>query len=222
MRRFASIALAAIVSIVCVLRGQTQATPPDAAHPNFSGTWTLNRQLSDDPLESTFDRSQNRGDQEARGMGGYGGRRGFGGRGGGFGGSPRAAASGDAGTQRSATASELIHEAKTSSTSLVISHSDPSLAVTNAFGHTSLFRTDGTSDTHQLPSGTVHSTTRWSGVRLTTQYDLGNGELLTYTYTLVPATQQLVVRIQLQRTQREAYAPVLKLVYEGGNRRTGS
>jgi hypothetical protein len=93
---------------------------------------------------------------------------------------------------------EAISEARSPSQSLVVSHSAANIAITDARGRTRFFQTSGAKDKHQLATGTLESTTTWSGDDLVIQYDLGNRRRLTYTYSLLPATHQLVVRVRLE------------------------
>src|SRR5262249_41846291 len=113
MGPFVPLAVAALLTIVCSSSVRGQTPPAAASHPNFSGTWTLNLTLSDDPLEARFDRTPSFGDQGRPPTRGYGGRGGFGGRRGGVGESPGTGDSGGANTVPNPTASALIHEAKT-------------------------------------------------------------------------------------------------------------
>ena len=98
---------------------------------------------------------------------------------------------------------------------LVISHHDPSFVINDAKDHTQFFQTTGSTDDHQLGSVTVSSTTRWDGPRLVTEYSLSSRQKLVYTFTMLPATKQLVVRVRLDATEgRRAEGPELKLVYK--------
>jgi hypothetical protein len=95
---------------------------------------------------------------------------------------------------------------------LVISHHDPSFVVNDSLDNTQFFQTTGSSDEHQLVSTKVASTTRWEDSRLITEYDLGSRRLV-YTYALLPATRQMVLRIRLENGSQRAAGPEVKLVY---------
>jgi len=196
-----------------LLAGVAQARPGRDAgtqdHPNLSGDWALNRQLSDDPQhDDASARTQPNGGRR----GGFGGRGGFGR--GGFGGRY----GGGAGSRRAdvdpATIQQAIDEARSPSPSLTISHSAANIAITDARGRTRFFQTSGATDKHQLDAGTVDSTTSWNGGDLVIQYDLGNGRRMTYTYSLLAATKQLVVRIRIDGSGSGRGPATLKYVYE--------
>jgi hypothetical protein len=178
--------------------------------PDFSGTWSLDRNLSDDPSQANFEASR---PQRGQGPGGFGGGSN---RRGGFGGSRP----GNKDTVAASTPDErtrlqlLTDELKRASASLVISHHDPSFVVDDAQDHAQFFQTSGTADEHQLGSVTITSTTHWDGSRLVTAYALSSRQNLVYTYTLLPKTKQLVLRVRRDVTGgQHANGPELMLVY---------
>jgi hypothetical protein len=188
-----------------------QAVAPAATsvegRPNFSGTWSLNRNLSDDPSQANFEALR---PQSPGGFGGGSGRRG------GFGGSrPGNKDTAAASTPDERTRLQLLTgQLKGGSASLVISHHDPSFVVDDAQDHAQFFQTSGTPDEHQLGSVTVTSTTHWEGSRLVTAYALSSRQNLVYTYTLLQKTNQLVIRVRRDVTGgQRANGPELMLVY---------
>jgi len=225
MRRW-SVAFASAIALACApLAVRAQAQPPTQAparpadRPNLSGDWTLNRELSDDPQQFGADdrgADYRRAGGNGRRGGGFGG--GFGGRGGfrgGYGGSPRT--QDDLSAEDRARLQDLANEARAPSPSLEISHSGATIAITDAKGRTRFFQTNGAKDKHQLESGTVDSTTHWNGDQLVTEYDLGSGRRVTYTYTVVPTTRQLVIRIRMDGPQSQSggtRASAVKYVYD--------
>jgi hypothetical protein len=61
---------------------------------------------------------------------------------------------------------------------------------------------------------TVTSTTHWDGSRLVTAYSLTSRQQFVCTYTLRPATKQLVLRVRRDVTEvQRGTEPELKLVY---------
>lgn len=197
------------------------ATSPDA-RPNFSGTWALDRGISNDPAQASFDAPQNQNGQRSGGSGGsrrrggFGGG-GFGGGGGGFGGSRPANrdSAPPATTDERARLQALTDQLKKEFTTLVISHHDPSFVINDAKDHTQFFQTTGSTDDHQLGAVTVSSSTHWDGSRLVTEYSLSSRQKLVYTFTLLPATKQLVLRVRLDATEgRRTEGPELKLAYK--------
>ena len=190
-----------LAAILCVAftraaAGQARADRPSSPppRPNFSGEWTLNRELSDDiapPADDARGGEYPRGNGRRGGFGGYGGGRGgFGGYRGRPGPSPEA-------PDDRARIQEVIRDARSPSPSLTISHSPANIAITDARGRTRFFQTTGAKDKHQFDAGTIDSTTAWNGEQLVTEYDLGNGRRLTCTYTLASGGRQLVVRVRV-------------------------
>lgn len=200
--------LALGLAAICAVPGRAQTTATTAAfttdRPNFSGTWSIDREISNDPSQAAFDAP---GDQ---------GRRPAGRQGGGFGGGQSNRTDSAPGTPHERTRLRAFTDlVKRSSGSLVILHADPSLAITDAQGRTHLFQTNGAKDAHALATATVTSTTHWDGSRLVTEYDMGALGQLVSTYTLLANTKQLVVRMRLEMPERQRTAlPEVKLVYK--------
>jgi hypothetical protein len=193
----------------CSVPARAQTTAPGTAtntRPNFSGRWSLDPALSSDPSKAAFDGTPDRGRSRT------GGRRGggFGGFGGSSGGNTGGAMTSDERTRLQ----ELTNQIKRSFAQLTISHSELTLAITDPQDHTQLFQTDGIKDQHQLTSITAESTTHWDDTHLVTEYALSSSRKLVYTYTLVPRTDQMVIRIRLDATSRSRAAPQeVMLVY---------
>src|SRR4051812_48408922 len=82
--RCARTAIAVLVAAIGAASAQVRPPPRPPApgdHPNFSGEWRLNRQLSDDAPQGEDNRTGAPG-RPRGGFGGFGRRGGFGGRGG--------------------------------------------------------------------------------------------------------------------------------------------
>jgi hypothetical protein len=208
------------LAVASILPSYAQTVPPATSstetRPNFSGTWSLDRGISNDPAQANFDAPRNQNAQRSGRGGGSRTRGGFGGIGG-FGGSRPA----NRDTAASSTPDEqarlqaLTNQLKTEFATLTISHHDPSFVINDAKDHTLFFQTTGSTDDHQLGSVTVSSTTRWDGARLVTEYTLSSRQKLVETFTLLPATRQLVLRAKLDATEgRRVDGPELKLVYK--------
>jgi hypothetical protein len=191
-----------------------------SAQVDFSGTWTLDREMSADLSKATFEPQQAQ-TRRTNGFGGGFGGRGFGGRNGGS--RPARPAPGDNTTRDGESAltadertrlRELADYVK-AFTSIVIAHSDHStFTVTDAQGRSRLFPTDGSKTQHALATTTVESTTRWDGPHMVTVYTIGPARELVFTYILVPATRQMALRIKLDDAGRQrADVPELRLVY---------
>ena len=205
-----------VAAVAFPARAQTAPPLPAqaGARPDFSGTWSLDRSISGDPSQANFEATQGNRGQRSGGFGGGSRRRGGLG---GFGG----ARPDNQDTATAITPDErallraLTDVLKTSSSSLVISHHEPSFVVNDAQNHTQFFKTDGSVDEHQVGAATVTSTTHWEESRLVTAYALSSRQQLVYTYTLLPATKQLVLRVRRDITEvQRGTGPELKLVYK--------
>ena len=209
------VAFALAVASIASARAQTVPPAPSAgdARPNLSGTWLLDSSISNDPTQANFEAA---GEQRGQRSGGFGGGSSRRGRRGGFGG----ARPGTRETVRAATPDEhtrlqaLTDRLKKSFASLVISHHDPNFVINDAQDHTLFFQTDGSPEENHLGSVTLTSTTHWDGSRLVTEFVLSNRQKLVYTYTMLPATKQLVLRVRPEAAESQrANGPELKLVY---------
>jgi hypothetical protein len=213
-----------------VLVGLLTVSGPASAQTDFSGTWTLDRDLSGDLSKATFEPPQSQTRRNTGGLtggfGGVGGRGGYGRRGGSGGRRPSGGAGGGDNRNDNGNAAALTADERTrlreladyvkGFTSIVIVHSDHStFAVTDAQGRSRLFPTDGSKTQHALATTTVDSTTKWDGPHLVTIYTIGPARELVFTYTLVPATRQMALRVRLDESGRpRADVPELRLVYK--------
>jgi hypothetical protein len=161
---------------------------------------------------------QNRSTQRGGGFGGGGfGGGGFGGgRGrGGSAGRPPERDTSDQGTpderaRRKAIADEIRKGAGT----LVISHHEPHLVINDAADHTQFLETDESAANQTIGAQTISSMTHWEGALLVTEYTLSSREKLVFTYSLLAATKQMVLRVRLDDTERRrAVGQELKFVY---------
>ena len=193
--------------IVTGAQSGTQGTAPADTHPDFSGTWSLDTNLSDDLSRVDFGGGQESDRRTGRGGGSGGGRRGSRG---GFG----APGSGDTSTRlEKSRLEDLINELKKGFALLVVSHHEPTFVINDGLDFTQFFRTNGVMDEHPFSSGPITSTTRWEGSRLVTEYALSSRQKLTCTYTVLPATKQMVLRVRLDAGTWQPPARELKLVY---------
>ena len=194
-----------------------------SAQIDFSGSWTLDRDISSDLAKASFEPQVQ--SQARRLPGGRtGGAGGFGGRGG-FGGGRR---QGQAGGERGADArnAALTDEERLrlrevaayvkALGSIVIEHTDHStLTVSDAQGHSRLFPTDGTKAPQAFATATLDSVTKWDGPHLETVYTIDPTHDLVFTYILVPASKQMALRIHLEQSGRpRADVPELRLIYK--------
>ena len=201
-----------VVCAVCVCAAFLHAAPAtDGEKPDFSGTWALDRNISTDPGQidlgpgTTTNRQPQRG-----GIGGFGG---FGGRGG-YRPRTNGQASGEGLTPvEQERLKAITDQLKTASGTLVISHHDPDFVVNDAQNHTFFLHTTGVNEENHLGATTINSSTHWDGARLVTECVLGSRLTLVYTYTLLPDTKQLVVRVSRQAGDRQRAGQDVRLVY---------
>ena len=180
----------------------------DAPKPDFSGTWTLDRNISSDPSQVEFvPRADANRRPQRGGIGGFGGF-GRGGR--------RRPGGSDAESLTSVEQERLnalTDQLKVASDRLVISHHDPDFTINDAKNHTLFLHTTGVREENQLGATTINSSTHWDGSRVVTECVLGSRLTLVYTYTLLPNTRQLVVRVARQIDDRQRAGQDVRLVY---------
>jgi hypothetical protein len=187
---------------------------PAAAQTDFSGHWTLDKEMSADLTKATFVPARVQTTRSPGGLsGGFGGRGGLGGRR--SGGTDSRIAGGSTLTpEERALLSEIADYVRTL-TAIAIEHTDHStFTVTDAKGGARLFPTDGTKTPVALATRSVDSVTKWDGPHLVTVFTIGPAEDLVFTYILVPATKQMALRIRMDESGRQrADVPELRLVY---------
>jgi hypothetical protein len=241
MKAHASLMLAIglVVETGTLARAQTPPTPPapstretthtaDRALPDFSGTWIIDRNYSNDPAQANFGSTPGGSKQGGQSHGG-GGRGGFGGLGiggfghsggsGGYGGNSGGhnrndASGGSVSPDDQARLAALTDELKKAASTLTISHHDPSFVVTNGLEHAIFCQTNGERQDQHFGDVTIPTETNWEGDRIVTEFDLSSRRRLTFTYTLLPNTKQLVLRVRLEDEQgSRGNGAELKLVY---------
>jgi hypothetical protein len=192
---------------------------PAFAQVDFSGHWTLDRSISSDLTKATLEPPAQ--SQPRQSTGGFSGRGFGGGVGGGrrqgqTGGTDRTGARGAALTDdERLRLREIAAFLKTLAT-MDIEHTDHStLTVSDPQGHAHLFPTDGTKTPQSFATTTIDSVTKWDGPHLETLLTIGPTHDLVLTYILVPATNQMALRIRLEESGRvRADVPELKFVYK--------
>jgi hypothetical protein len=211
--------LAAVgLAAICAGPATTQTLPPAAsAAPadrlDFSGTWSLERSISTDLAQITFDPGGDR-QPNTNPRGGFGGRsgRGSGGRNTRQGSGNGTAALTPLEQQRLKALTSML---KSAASTLIISHHDPDFVVNDAEDHTQFFQTNGARNENYAGSTTVTSSTQWEGSRIVTRYDVSSRLTLAYTYTLLPKTREMVLRIARRSSDRQSQGEQeVKLVYE--------
>jgi hypothetical protein len=107
---------------------------------------------------------------------------------------------------------ELIRPIQFPPLTLTVTQSDTMLTIKGDRAPYEM-RTDGKAEKHALESGTVKRTAQWVGPQLRVVYEVGHAGLLTYTYTLVPSTGQLLIRVNFERLPGYPGPFDIKLVY---------
>jgi hypothetical protein len=181
-RRLTNVAAASALAVLGGVAGLLDADdktdkPPDAplvraevrvdanTRPDFSGTWKLNADLSEDPREKMRDARGSSGGRGGGGFGGRGGGGGFGGggrggmEGGGMGGGGRRGGgdSGDRGVDGATRLGETLAAQKV----LTISHKDPELVIRDLNGRSRTFFTDARKLEEERAEGTAKIQTKW-------------------------------------------------------------
>jgi hypothetical protein len=210
--------LAIVAALSLAFGWQSPAPQPQEKLPDFSGMWKLNARLSDNPAEANFEaphQTQNRGGGFSGGLGGFGIGRGGGRGGGGSRGHSSESEGGTPTAEEKANLTALTDELKKASATLTIAHKDPSLTITDALGHVMFFQTTASRDPHALSGATFYSTSHWESDHIVVEYAISGRRTLVCAYGLIPATNQLVVRIHPQFNDSPASSNIeLKLVYE--------
>lgn len=186
----------------------TTASAADAK-PEFSGTWKLDASISFDPSKATFDPVAARSTQRYGGFGGGRGRGGIGGR------RPaRDSPSDDRTAEEKARLQALTDEIRKGARTLVISHHEPSFVINDAQNQTQFLKTDDSPTDQTVGAQTISSTAHWEGSHLVSEYTLSSREKLVFTYNLLAASQQMVLRVRLDDTERRrVLGQELKFVY---------
>jgi hypothetical protein len=197
-----------------------------AAPVDLSGRWKLDTYLSDNPQQVETSIRIDLGLREASlppvaddrdGRNGRGGR--------GFG--PRGEAGRRDGADRSAQLSseeqqhldDVTHQLRYPPTDLTISQTDTSVTFKDELGQSRTFQIGVKHEKQTFGSTTVETTAHWEGPLLVVDFDLTKGRTMTYEYSIVPTTRQLLVRVTFQTGVRDVGPIVIKQVYgrEGGS-----
>ena len=187
-----------IIGVVCVV-GMAQGR--DASRPDLSGTWTLNRSLSEFPHEVGFDPDWHDADPTGqagtgRSSAGRGGR--AGGRGSGGGESNRTGSVSPIfeSEDDSRKSRELVHEIKEPATTLTISQTEFAVTMVDAGGRTRTFHTSGKEDRVELDAGPLGAIAKWENAQLVIRLLVEKNRELRYRYSRDPKSPHLLVEIQ--------------------------
>ncbi len=144
--------------------------------PDFSGRWTLNEDLSEDPRTKMQEAGGGRGRGGFGGRGGGEGGGGFGGRGG-MGGGGRGRRGGDDSGDRGGDRASRLGETLAAQKVLAIAHKDPELVITDLNGRMRTFFTDARKVEEERAEGTAKIQTKWKDRSIVVVTKLGGREI---------------------------------------------
>lgn len=178
---------------------------------SFAGAWTMNHDLSDQPIARDGDRDggDRRGDYGGRGggRGGYG----RGGLGGGRGGYGRAGG----GREANDRMRDALRDIMNPPDHLTITQTDSMVAITGPDGRTTRLSPDGS----KIKDGntSIERKTRWDGTKLVTEISGAGPGKITQTYTLDPEHHQLRITA-LMEARRGREPRTVMHVYDADGR----
>ena len=179
------------------LTGSAYRSVDEAQPPSIVGSWTLNKDLSDQP--PARDRAEGEDGGGRHGGGGYG-RGGFGGGfGGGMRGAGRRGGTGGGGMnpEDAQRMREAMRQELAAPEQLTIVQADAIILITSGDGHTTRLSPDG-SKVKEENTGNERKT-KWDSGKLVSEISgLGPGKI-TETYAVDPETHRLRVTIQMPR-----------------------
>ena len=193
--------------------------------PDFTGTWTLNEDLSEDPRTKMREAGGGRGGRGGGGFGGRGGGEGGGGSGGrgGMGGGGRGRRGGDGGSgeRGGGDGAMRLGETLAAQKVLTISHKDPDFVVTDLNGRSRTFFTDARKVEEERAEGTAKIQAKWKDRSIVVATKVGDRETTdTYERAADGARLFLTTKIEGGRAPfsfRRIYeAPLRPLPAEGG------
>jgi hypothetical protein len=212
----------AVVFIGTLLLISSAASPrADEARPDLSGTWMLDTYLSDSPAQIARALELDTGLQSWAFFAGQGGRASGLGRGG--------VGELDADGQPSETPAkpepkdplkpedrkklkDLINAVQFPSLTLAITQTVDRVTLAGTRG-TEVLLTNGKDEKQTRDAVAVTRTARWEGPLLLVSYDAGRPGVLTFAYSLVPTTGQLMIRVNFERTPGQPGPFEIRLVY---------
>lgn len=216
---WAFFALAAMPGVAATGGPDSKETSPQTSDQvDFTGSWELNEELSDDPREKmrqAMGRSRGGrggggggGRGSSGGPGGGGGRggggiSGSGGAGGGGGGGGRGGRGGRGGTNGDSTGEGGFASQLERLRTLDVIHLEPELLTRDASGREASIFTDGQTFEHTTPRGHAEATAVWQrNGRLMIETKFDEDRLQTETWELVAAGQRLYVTTEMGGGER--------------------
>ena len=203
----------ALISMICMLLpfSAFAQSPVD-----LSGKWTLDTVLSDSPEQIAaairIDVGQGGGENLFGESGGGPAARGTVGR---RGGEPRSGngRNHQPSAEEQKRIDELTESLRYPPTALSIAQTPAAITVTDQQQRVRTLTENGKREKQTVGSASLDVATRWEGPQLVSEHDLGGGRLVRYTYSIVPTTKQLLVRIAIDRTAGFPGPFQIRLVY---------
>ena len=76
------------------------------------------------------------------------------------------------------------------------------------------FQVNGKREEQVFDTARADSTARWEGPQLVIAFDLGKGRKMTYSYSVVAPTRQMLVRVRFERAPNQPSPFEIKFVYD--------
>jgi len=183
---------------------------------DLSGKWTLDTVLSDSPEQIAaairIDVGQGGGESLSGEPGRGGAGRGNGGRHRGES-RPGGAQNHQPNADEQKRIDELTESLRYPPTTLTVAQTPTAVTVTDEQQRARTLTPNGKREKQTVGSSSLDVATRWEGPQLVSEQDLGGGRLVRYTYSIVPTTKQLLVRVAIDRTPGFPGPFQIRLVY---------
>lgn len=188
-----------------------------AGAPDLSGTWTLDTYLSDNPEQVLASIRADLG-QEASSLLSESTEAGRNARGRGRRAEPRrdqassTAAEPTADEQRAIDA--ITAEIRYPPPTLTIVETASAVTLKDATGGSRTFQTNGKAEPQTFADTRANVTASWQGPQLVVAFDLGKGRTMTSTYSIVPTTHQLSLRVTIERAPNQPGPFEIRYIYD--------
>jgi len=199
MSQSTRLAAAALLFAAAALSPRAHAQSPGAV--DLSGTWTLDTYLSDSPEQVAAAvrldlgiGAVNRAPNDATSGGG---QRGYGR--GGYRGQGQTPPRQDLTPEEQARLDEVANTVRYAAATLTIAQNGSSVTFTDARGGARTYQTNGKKEKQTFGSATVDAAARWQGPQLVIETELPRDRHMTTTWSIVPTTKQLLMRVSLGR-----------------------
>jgi hypothetical protein len=184
---------------------------------DLSGSWTLDTVLSDNPQQVAAAIREDLGQRDFGVFGGEGGGRygrgGMGRRGGRQAPEGQARGSVPANDEDQRNLDAVTRTVRYPPPTLQIIQTADAFTVNESPAGTRTFHTSGHREQQMFDATRVNSSAEWQGPQLVIDFDLGRGRKMTYAYSVVPTTRQLLVRITFERGPNQPGPFGIKYVY---------